>query len=121
MIDVSLQTEAVYVPTAVISTLIMEMCTEPAGSPPGEQRVCVYVCECEMGGEEQRVILLMLQSNISLLANEQKHSKLLSFFFLFSPALKVYTVICTLSVSLLLGSYNLLKLHCLILIKCAVI
>ena len=46
MIDVSLQTEAVYVPTAVISTPIMEMCTEPAGSPPGEECVCVCVCVC---------------------------------------------------------------------------
>lgn len=43
VIDVSLQTEAVYVPTAVISTPIMEMCIEPAGSPPGE--LCVCVCE----------------------------------------------------------------------------
>lgn len=38
--DVSLQTGAVYVPTAVISTLIMEMCTEP-GPPPEKQCVCV--------------------------------------------------------------------------------
>lgn len=45
VIDVSLQTEAVDVPTAVISTLITEMCTEPAGYPSGERSVCVCVCK----------------------------------------------------------------------------
>lgn len=40
------------------------------------------VCVC-VGGLEQQGILLKLQSNISLLSNQQKHSQLLSFFVLF--------------------------------------